>query len=827
MEKIGNFFLTKNGKSCTIKERRKKGASDMSDKLLYKRFSDDWMHALPLGNGRVGAMISGNPHREVIEINEESLWSGRQIGEIYRVSPGVLEQVRRLIREERLEEADALCAKTFLSDPPRVRFYESFGEIVLDFEDKSEFRNYRKELDLSQAMASFFWYKGETIYRSECFVSEEYDGLCYRIRADKPFTVTLSMTRGQDAYTSVLSQDTLVMNGRISWFNEAVYGEGGEGISFGARLKIFTDGETIPSHSSITVKNATELRLFGAFATNYDVSRFDIDESRDYRRSLSDCIARLNGLSFDGILLTHLRDHAAWYSSLSLEVEAPDYGDIPTDERLRRVREEGASDPDLCVLYYNFGRYLLIESSGKKATLPANLQGIWSHGFRPAWGADYHTNINLQMNYWPAEAANCAGTLAPLTHFVKMLARFGERTAKELFGAGGWAVNHTTDIFGRTGVHDAVGCGFFPMAGPWLCLSLWEHFEYSDDAKYLREIYPVLKGSCRFVLDYLTETEEGYLITSPSNSPENRFFYDHPDGERKRSMLTEGATFDFEVIDALFRRTAYACRRLRCDGEFAGELLNALEKLPPLRISRRYGTLCEWIRDYEESEPGHRHISHLFALYPDDRIRPEEPEIYEGAKKTLARRLQYGGGQTGWSRAWMINFFARLRDGDGALHHLYRLLATNTEDNLFDLHPPHIFQIDGNLGATAGITEMLVQSHRGDPGCRYVELLPALPAEWKNGSVKGIRVRGNVTVDFSWVDGRITEVTAWAPPGALFRLMLPEGRVPRATGELFLEEDCLTYFFDTEDHVYLDFRDSTPPVSSKPQKSNKKIKKNG
>ena len=774
----------------------------MSDKLFYRHFSDQWIHALPLGNGRIGAMVFGNPHCETIEINEESLWSGRNIRETYHATPEALVEMRKLLLEERMEEASALSTETFLSDPPFVQFYESFGELTLDFADKSEYSDYYKELDLARGTVSVRWKKGETSYESLSFVSQSRDCLAYRLQADKPFSCNVSLRREQDASTAVLQEDTLLLKGQVTWADHPKYGKGGEGLSFRGELKLKSDGVRKIHKDFIEVTDATCLEIYGAFTTNYNVQTFDVDESKDLRAALQACAQGREGLTFEDLLADHLQVHGRAYGKMSLSVESESLSHLPTDERLRRVKEEGARDGDLCVLYYNFGRYLLLTGSGGNATLPANLQGIWSHGFRPAWGADYHTNINVQMNYWPAEASNCSETLAPLTHFVKMLSKFGVRTAKELFGAEGWAVNHTTDVFGRTGVHDSVGCGFFPMAGPWLCLSLWEHYEYTADRSYLREIYPILKGSARFLCDYLTE-EEGYLVTSPSNSPENSFYYDHPDGTRKKSMFTRGATFDFEVIYALFTRLRHAALLLEEDNSFVAELDGVLAKLPPLRISERYGTICEWIRDYEEAEPGHRHISHLFGLYPADQINETDPLFYEAAKKTFARRLAYGGGQTGWSRAWIINFCARIKDGDGALDHLYNLLSHNTEKNLFDLHPPHIFQIDGNFGATAGINEMLLQSHLGTPDARILQLLPALPAEWHTGEVRGMKARGNFTLDFAWAEGKPTKVTVTAAKNSTLRLQLPQNvslqgeylveqgilQVPMAAGE------SLTFFF--------------------------------
>ena len=753
----------------------------MSTKLWYDRYQNDWIHALPLGNGRVGAMFYGSPDRDVVEINEESLWSGRQIKEQNHATPADLARIRELIFADQLQEAAQLSRETFLADPPRVRFYESFGEVMVDFADRSESTDYRKELELATGIASATWRKGSATYKTECFVSQAYDALCYRVTADQPFSCTITMKRGQDAYTAAIAHDTLVLNGRTTYAPHPHYGEGGEGMSFGARIKVITDGHPEERHDHIAVTDATSITVYGVFATNYNVEIFDIDETRDYRAALTACMDKLTGTDYDKVRSTHLRDHSAWFSRVSFTLDAPDHSGEPTDLRLAKVQSGERTDPDLDTLYYAYCRYLLMTSSGMNATLPANLQGIWCNGFRPPWGADYHTNINLQMNYWPAESGNCSEAVAPLIHFMKMLSRFGEQTAGEEFGARGWCINHTTDIFGRTGVHDHVDCGFFPMAGSWMCLNLWEHYEFTRDRDYLKEIYPVLAGSCRFLLDYICESPEGYLTTSPSNSPENSFFYTEPSGERRGSMLTHGATIDFEIIYALFTRTVYACDLLGEDESLATELKTALDRLPPLRVSERYGILCEWIHDYEECEPGHRHVSPLFGLHPADQINENNPVIYEAARNTLTRRLTYGGEggagchKVGWSQAWMINFFARFKDGEAAYARVQGLLQNCTADNLMDFHPPQLFQIDGNLGGMAGMTEMLVQSHLGTPDDRILELLPALPAAWSEGSVKGIKARGNITLDMAWKEGKLTEITLLSPETTAVRMKNPDG----------------------------------------------------
>ncbi len=764
----------------------------MSTKLWYNEFKDDWMWALPLGNGRIGAMQYGNPHCEQIEINEESLWSGRQIEENYHASPEALAEIRKLIFEEKLKEAADLARATFLSDPPVVRSYESFGEIFIDFLDKSPYTNYRKELELSEAVTHISWTKSGINYKSECFISEDYDAFVYKLSSDgRPFSCNVTVKRKRDAYTACLNDNTVIMNGRITYASSRLYGEGGEGMSFGAKLKIKTDGKLSAEHDFITVTDGTYIIIYGAFATNYDIEKFDIDESADYRKALNNCLEKAKNVSYDEIKKQHIETHKKWFDKVCFELESEDFSDMPTDERLDEL-QDGNADDDLFTLYYNFGRYLLIESSGKNARLPANLQGIWCHDFNPPWGSDFHTNINLQMNYWPAGCANLSDTEKPFVHFMKTVSESGKKTAQKLFGAKGWVINHTSDAFGRTGVHDSVDCGFFPMAGPWLCLNLWEHYEYTGNKQYLEEIYPILKGACEFVNDYLIENENGQLITSPSNSPENEFYYTDCDGIKQESMLTCGATIDFQIIYALFMRTAHACKVLNTDNGFVTKLNETLSKLPPMRISERYGTIQEWIKDYEETEPGHRHISQLVGLFPSDQINESNPDIYEAAKKTIARRIENGGGSTGWSRAWTICFYARLKDGNNAAEHLGYLLKNCTAYNLFDIHPP--FQIDGNFGGVAGITEMLIHSHLGTPDNRIVELLPALPETWCNGKIRGIKARGNLTFDIEWSQGKLKNATVTAEKDSVLQLKLnkrtgmPEEKQYQIEGDILKAE---------------------------------------
>jgi len=453
---------------------------------------------------------------------------------------------------------------------------------------------------------------------------------------------------------------------------------------------------------------------------------------------------------------------------------------IPTDERLKRF-QSGADDPRLIATYFQYGRYLLMGSSRGPAQLPANLQGIWNKDMLAPWNSDYHTNINLQMNYWPAEVCNLTETAGPLIRFMEELTVPGSATARDTYGANGWTMHHTTDVFGKTAVLDGVYWGMFPLGGAWMTLSLWEHYEFTLDTVYLRErAYPVMKGAADFITGFLVEDEEGFLVTVPSYSPENSYI-DPVSG--KEFKLTYAPTMDNQIIREVLGNCRKAASILGTDTEWADSLESVLKRLPPDRIASN-GTIMEWIREYEEAEPGHRHMSHLFGLHPGTQITPETPELFAAARKTLERRLANGGGHTGWSRAWIISFYARLLDGNESYSHLRQLLEKSTLPNLFDTHPP--FQIDGNFGATAGIAEMLLQSHNGE-----VRILPALPDAWPEGSVHGLKARGNFEVGIEWSKGAAGLITVKSLSGAPLNLNYRGNSVFMET-----EKDIL-YTFDS------------------------------
>jgi alpha-L-fucosidase 2 len=739
--------------------------------LWYTTPANAWLDALPIGSGRLGAMVFGKVDEERVQLNENTLWDGFARESTNPEALTNLPEVQRLLFAGRHADATALVSK-LLGNPARVRPYQTLGDLLLTFDLPEPATHYRRELDLAHAVTRVSYTVGGVTYRRELFASAPDRVIVMRLTADKPGRITtrLRLQRAQDARTSSDGNNRLVMRGQIER-RETVTGEN-RGLRFGAQLVALPEGGAVrAADDGLTVDGANAVTLLIAAATSFrepsasaansasaasaanvrGASPTSPDPEAICRRDLDAAAAK----PYDALRAAHERDYRQYFDRVSLNLGSPDVNQKPapdprpTDERLAALRKGGADD-GLIALYFQMGRYLLISSS-RPGHLPANLQGLWNDSMNPPWNADYHTNINLQMNYWPAENTNLSELQQPLFDYVRtLLVPSGQRTAKVHYNARGWVVHHLSDVWGHTTPADGVQ-GVWPMGAAWLAQHFWEHYAFTRDRAFLADqAYPVMKGAPEFILDFLVPDPKGRLVTNPSFSPENTFAL--PDGSRSR--FTYAATMDLEIIHDLFTNTIAAAEVLGLDADFRQTLQQTMTRLPPLQISKKTGRLQEWIEDYDEPEPGHRHMSHLFALYPGRQITLRgTPELTAAARASLEYRLSHDGGQTGWSRAWIINFYARLAEGDRARASLVALLSDNTTRTLLDLHPPQIFQIDGNLGATAGVAEMLLQSHEDG-----IRVLPALPAAWRSGRVTGLRARGGYEVDIAWTDGKVTEI---------------------------------------------------------------------
>jgi alpha-L-fucosidase 2 len=748
-------------------------------RLFYQRPATAWPDALPVGNGRLGAMVFGNPALERIQLNEESIWDGERRDRDNPRAGTAVPEIRRLLFAGKVHEAEAMAVNDMLSIPRRMPCYQTLGDLHLDFSASGLRQNsdsaappdvsdYRLELDLDRAMATTVFTHNGVRHMREVFSSAPDQVIVVRLSVSQPgkLSFTATVDRPGNHQSDLAGSDTLLLSGVALPVDDnpgLPVKERQTGVRFLAKVRAIVEGggkvQTVPGQdgqpAQLRVTGATSVRLLIDCATDFRYPAGQQAMSPAVDRNLHAGARR----SYSELRERHLADYRRYFRRATLELGSegkPDPNqEVPTDVRMSRIKS-GAEDPGLLPLYFQFGRYLLISSS-RPGTLAANLQGIWNDSVNPPWGSKYTVNINTEMNYWIADRTNLGDLHAPLFDLLDMTRGPGERVAKSYYKARGFVVHHNTDLWGDAGPIDGLGGGIWPMGAAWISTQLWDHYLYSGDENFLRErAYPRLREVAIFLLDYLTLSPDGHLVTGPSCSPENA--YRLPDGSK--ANLCMAPTMDIEITRAIFQKTAEAAKILGVDAALCEQMKSAASRLPPFKIGR-YGNLQEWQQDYVEVEPGHRHISHLWALYPDDQITLRDtPDLARACRVALDRRLQYGGGSTGWSRAWIVNCFARLEDGDRCHEQLMELIRRSTRENLFDvcgMKANSYYQIDGNLGGPAGMAEMLLQSHRG-----VIRLLPALPSAWPDGRFTGLRARSGLTVDLAWSGGKAEHATLHA-----------------------------------------------------------------
>ncbi|SHM13335.1 alpha-L-fucosidase 2 [Chitinophaga jiangningensis] len=746
-------------------------------KLWYKQPATKWMEALPVGNGRLGAMVYSHPQTETIQVNEESLWAGVHYNDANPNSLRVLDSVRQLLFAGKNAEAVKLARPNMLAvaaeNSPTLlrnfRSYQTFMNVNL-LNHVQEYSNYNRELNLTTGVITSSYSSNGVTYTQQVFASAPANKIVIRLNASKAGAINtiVFLTRPDDSKgasnqykdctTRTDGTNRILLTGQIE-DKDPNQGPEGKHMKFAGSVTANNQGGQINAvGDSLKISNATTVVLVIDAATNYDFAHLSFDDNVDPKVLLDKAAAKPLP-AYATLLADQEKDHAALMNRVQFNL-AGNTENLPTDERLKKV-QAGAYDPYLTTLLFQYGRYLLIGSSRAPGRLPANLQGIWNNHINAPWQSDFHTNINLQMNYWQAETGNLPETVSPLVNFINNIIPEGEITAAKMYGARGWTLHHATDAFGKTGLQNELHYGTFPMGTTWTLMHFWDHYDYNRNRKFLADTaYPAMVSHARFIKDFLVKSPEGYLVSVPAYSPENSFI-DPNTG--KGQSLTYGPTMDNQIIREFLTRYITAAHILGRDLLFADSMQQVINQLPPTRLGKD-GRIMEWVKDYEEAEPGHRHISHLFSLYPGNQINPQTPDLFAGARKTLDYRLAHGGGHTGWSRAWIINFYARLRDGEKVYENIQALFKKSIYSNLFDDHPP--FQIDGNFGSAAGMTEALMQSEAGT-----IELLPALPAAWASGNISGIKARGGYEITMAWQNHQLKAASLKSTNGGKVTVM--------------------------------------------------------